>query len=700
MKKNLIITSVLIIMSLTINAQKMEKPANNPLIETWDTPYQTPPFEKIKEEHYMPAFKYAIAVAEDELYRIKAVKTLPNFENTIAALDRSGKLLGDISGIFFNLLEANTSPEMQKLAQEISPALTEFSNKIYLDPALFNRVEAVYKHPGDLTKEQKMLLEKTYKAFIRSGAKLSENDKEKYREYSMRLSTLSLQFGENVLNSTNSYSKLITDKAQLSGIPDAALSVAHEKAKAKGKEGWLFDLSMPSYLAVLTYADNRELRKEMFMHYNSRAFNNEYDNQKTIREILTLRDSTAKLLGYSNYAAYVLEERMAENTKNVYNLENELLEHAMPIAQKEMKDLQKYAQGLGFKGQLQRWDFAYYSEKYKTSLFNVNDEMLKPYFQLENVITGVFGLATDLFNLKFVPTDKIQVYHPDVKVYEVYREEQFIAVLYLDFHPRDSKRGGAWMTAFREQHFDKDGNDVRPLVSLVMNFTPSTADAPSLLTFDEVRTFMHEFGHSLHGMLSEVRYTSLAGTSVPRDFVELPSQLLENWSTESEFLNKFAFHYKTGEPIPAELIKKIKDFDNFQAAYACCRQLTYGLLDMMWHTTDPTQIKDIVAQERQAIKKTELLPTVDGTCISTAFSHIFAGGYAAGYYGYKWAEVLDADAFSLFQEKGIYNKEVAESYRKNILSKGGTEKAMDLYVRFRGREPKIDALLIRTGLKK
>lgn len=682
-----------------MNAQVMEKPKNNPLVETWDTPFNTPPFEQIKEEHYLPAFGYAFSLAKDELYRIKAVKMQATFSNTIEALDRSGKLLNDISGIFFNLLEANTSEGMQKIAEEVSPALTSFYNDLYLDPALFNRVKYVYEHHGELTPEQTMLLENTYKAFVRQGANLGQTEKEKFREYSMRLSTLSLAFGQNVLAAVNAYSKLITDESLLSGIPASALAIAHDKAAKKGQEGWLFDLSMPSCLAILTYADNRELRHEFYMHYNTRAYQGQHDNQDIVKEIVTLRDSLALLLGYENYAAYVLEDRMAENAKNVYDLEEKLLKHAYPVAKKEMKDLQKYAESLGFKEKIQRWDFAYYAEKYKTSLFNVNDEMLKPYFKLENVIDGVFGLATDLFGLHFVPNDKIQVYHPDVKVYEVYRGEQFMAVLYLDFHPRDSKRGGAWMTAFREQSVDAHGKDTRPLVSLVMNFTPSTADAPSLLTFNEVRTFMHEFGHSLHGMLSEVTYNSLSGTSVARDFVELPSQLLENWSTEKEFLSKFAFHYVTGEVIPDTLVQKIQDFENFQSGYACCRQLTFGLLDMMWHTCDPKKVDDVLVAERKAIKKTELLPVVDGACISTAFSHIFSGGYAAGYYGYKWAEVLDADAFSLFKEKGVYNKEVADSYVRNILSKGGSEKAMDLYVRFRGRAPKIDALLKRSGLE-
>ena len=692
--------AAVILTTCTMNAQRTPKPANNPLVEPWDTPFNTPPFEKIKPEHYLPAFAYALDEARDELYRIKAVKTIATFENTIEALDRSGRLLGDISGVFFNLLEANTSEEMQSIAEKVSPALTEYNNDLYLDPALFNRVKYVYEHHDELTPEQNTLLEDTYKAFVRQGANLSDADKEKFRDLTMRMSTLSLTFGQNVLHAVNAYSKLITDERALAGIPASACALAKSKAEAKGMQGWLFDLSMPSYLAILTYADDRELRKEFYMHYNTRAYKDEYDNQELIKNILTLRDSIAKLLGYKDYAAYVLADRMAENEQNVYDLENQLLKSAYPVAKKEMKELQQYAASLGFTETIQRWDFAYYSEKYKTSLFQVNDEMLKPYFKLENVITGVFGLASDLFDLRFVPNDQIQVYHPDVKVYEVYRGTQFMAVLYLDFHPRDSKRGGAWMTEFRGQYVDAQGVDHRPLVSLVMNFTPSTADQPSLLTFNEVRTFMHEFGHSLHGMLSEVHYNGLSGTNVARDFVELPSQLLENWSTEKEFLNKFAFHYQTGEVIPDTLLQKIKDFENFQAAYACCRQLTFGLLDMMWHTTDPSNINDILVAERKAIKKTELLPVVEGTCISTAFSHIFAGGYAAGYYGYKWAEVLDADAYSLFQEKGIYNKQVAHSYVENILSKGGSEKAMDLYVRFRGRAPKIDALLKRCGLKK
>lgn len=697
MKKINLLILIFVIMANCVNAQ--QKNESNPLIQTWNTPYQTPPFDKIKCEHYMPAFKYAIEQAKKEIEIIKNNKEVPSFENTIVAMDRSGMLLENISGVFFNLLEANTSPEMQQIAQEVSPMLTEYGNDIMLDEKLFERVKYVNEHAQNLTREQQMLLEESYRGFVNSGANLSETDKAKYRELTSQLSVLSLQYGENVLKATNSYIKNITDKSLLSGIPESQLAVAKAKAEARHLEGYVFDLSQPSVSAVLTYADNRELRKEIFMANSSKALNDSNDNQQIVKDILRLRNEVAHLLGYKNYAEYVLKERMAETCDKVMDLENELLRYSLPVAKKEMARVQEFARGLGFNETIQRWDFSYYSEKLKTHLFNVNDEMLKPYFQLEKVIDGVFGLATSLFELTFKPTTEVPVYHPDVKVYEVYRHNELMAVLYLDFHPRDSKRGGAWMTAFREQYRDEQGKDVRPLVSLVMNFTPSTPEQPSLLTFYEVTTFIHEFGHALHGMLSQVNYHALSGTSVPRDFVELPSQLLENWAEEQEFLNTFAFHYQTGEPIPDTLIQKIKDFSNFNAGYASCRQISFGLLDMMWHTTNPAEIDDIVALERKAMAPTELMPLVDGTCMSTSFSHIFAGGYAAGYYGYKWAEVLDADAFSLFKEKGVYNKQVADSYVENILSKGGSEKPMTLYVRFRGREPKVDALLERSGLK-
>ncbi|MBR4218709.1 MAG: M3 family metallopeptidase [Bacteroidales bacterium] len=675
------------------------KHQDNPLLQAWSTPYQTPPFDKIKIEHYLPAFKEAIKEARKEIEEIKSNPDEPTFENTIAALDRSGECLNRISNIFFNLLEADSTPEMQQIAQDVSPLLTEFSNDIKLDGLLFEKVYQVHEHAEGLTTEQQMLLDDTYRSFVNSGAALSQYDKAQYRKMSSRLSLLALTYGENVLNATNAFSKHVTDKALLAGIPESRLAVARAKAEAKGLEGWLFDLSQPSVTAVLSYADNRELRKEIFMAYNTKAYKDKFDNQEIVKETLSLRHKVAQLLGYANFAEYVLKERMAANVENVMRLENELLKYSMPVAQRELAQVTEYAHSLGFEGELCRWDFAYYSEKLKTHRFQFNDEMLKPYFKLEKVIEGVFGLATDLFGLSFQPTQQVPVYHPDVKVFEVYRSERLMALLYLDFHPRDSKRGGAWMTEFREQHVDADGRDVRPLVSLVMNFTPSTPGHPSLLTFGELTTFMHEFGHALHGMLSEVHYSSISGTSVPRDFVELPSQLLENWAVEKEFLSKFAYHYQTGELIPDELVQKMKAFRNFNAGYASCRQLSFGLLDMMWHTTDPSKIKDVQEMERSAMAPAELLPLVDGTCMSTAFTHIFAGGYAAGYYGYKWAEVLDADAFSLFKEKGVYNKEVADSYVENILSKGGSDKPMNLYVKFRGREPKVDALLEREGLK-
>lgn len=684
--------------TFSMQAQIPDTLKNNPLLINWDTPYETPPFDLIKDEHYLPAFKYALKVAKEEIRRIEQTKQFPTFRNTIEALDASGSLLNKISGIFFNMNYCNTTPELQKLAREISPMLTEYSNDIYLSAPLFSRVKRVYENPGELTTEQAMLLDKTYKAFINSGANLSPQDKETFREISVELSKLSLLFSENVLASTNDYVKNVLDEKELSGIPQQSLEIAKEKAKSKGLEGWAFDLSYPSYSAVMTYADNRELRKELYLRYNQRAYNDQFDNQETIKSILKYRTQLAQLLGFETYAAYALQDRMAENEQNVYQLEEELLKFSYPVMKKEMEELTQFAQSLGFTEPLQRWDLSYFSEKQKTQLFEVNDEMLKPYFKLENVIDGVFALASGLFDLTFKPNTDIQVYHPDVKVYEVFRKGKFMAVLYLDFYPRDSKKGGAWMTCFREQR--KNGEtDVRPLVSLVMNFTPSTADNPSLLTFDEVRTFLHEFGHATHGMLSEIHYESLSGTSVPRDFVELPSQLLENWAVEKEFLDKFAFHYITNEVIPDELIHKIKNSDNYLAGYASCRQLTFGLLDMMWHTTNPNTIEDIVSMERKAIARTEFLPIVEGTCTSTAFSHIFSGGYAAGYYGYKWAEVLDADAFSLFKENGIFNKETADAYVEHILSKGGSDKPMTLFVKFRGREPQINALLERSGLK-
>ncbi len=693
MKVKLFTFTILCMTALQLNAQ-----GDNPLLKEWNTPYQTPPFGEIKPEHYLPAFEYAIQEAKGEVQRIAQAKTEPTFENTIVALDRSGARLNRISSVFFNMLSCNTSDQLQQIAQKVSPMLTEFGNDINLDPALFSRVKQVHDNPGKLTTEQQQLLDNTYRGFIRSGANLSDKDKETFREISTRMSTLSLDFSQNSLNATNSWFKNITDINELKGIPEIERTLAREKAKSKNLDGWVFDLSAPSYSAIMKYADNRDLRKEFFLKSSSKAYKDQYDNSQVIKDILTCRDQTAKLLGYKNYAEYVLENRMAENVTNVYNLLDELKTYSFPAAQNEIAALNEFASKNGLQGPVERWDMTYYSEKQKNTLYDLNDEMLKPYFKLENVIDGVFGLTSKLYDLTFVPNKDIQVYHPDVQVHEVYRHGKLMAILYLDFHPRSSKRDGAWMTSFREQYIDQNGNDVRPLVSLVMNFTPSTPEQPSLLTFSELTTFMHEFGHALHGMLSEVNYESLSGTSVKRDFVELPSQIYENWAVYQDFLKTFAFHYQTGEVIPESLVKKIRDAENYLAGYYSCRQLSFGYLDMMWHTIDPKTIDDVLKMERRELDKLELLPNVPGACMSTTFGHIFSGGYAAGYYGYKWAEVLDADAFSLFQEKGIFNKEVADSFVKNILSKGGSDKPMNLYVKFRGREPRIEALLKRSGL--
>jgi peptidyl-dipeptidase Dcp len=648
----------------------------------------------------MPAFEYALKQAKQDIYMIANQKSVPTFENTVVAMDRSGALLSRISNVFFNMLSANTSPELQKIAQEVSPLLTQHSNEIYHNKPLFNRVKEVYKMKEKLEKpEDKMLLEKTYKAFINSGAELSLEDQEVYNNISMQLSKLSLQFSENVLSATNAFEVVFSTPEELKGLPDNELAIAQEKAKAKGQEGYLFDLSAPSYGAIMKYADDRKLREKFYKVYNSKAFEGEFDNNGIIAEIVSLRFKLARLMGFENYAEYALQDRMAENSKNVFNLLDQLLEVSYAAAKGEIADITKYAQSIGFKGNLERWDFTYYSEKYKNYKFNISDDMVKPYFKLENVIDGVFKLTNKLYGITYKQNKKIQVYHQDVTVYEVYRNKNLLGILYLDFHPRASKRGGAWMTSFREQSVDAKGNNIRPLVSLVMNFTPSTPGNPSLLTYDEVTTFLHEFGHGLHGLLSNVTYESISGTSVPRDFVELPSQIMENFASNQEFLKLFAYHYKTKKLIPEETIQKLKDMDNYLSGYSFCRQLTFGYLDMMWHTITPERLSEITELEREAVAKTELLPRVDGTCISTAFSHIFAGGYAAGYYGYKWAEVLDADAFSYFVENGVYDKKIADSFVDNILSKGGTLKAMEMYTNFRGREPQVDALLKRSGLK-
>lgn len=693
--------SILGIMLVLLAVSCQEKADKNPLLSKFDTPYQTPPFDKIKHEHYMPALDSAISVARREIDAIDTEE--PTFENTIEALDRSGKLLADVSNILFNLNEAETDSVLQQIVIEASPKLTDFSNDINLNPELFKRVKAVWEKRDSLTLtvEQQMLLDKTYKGFVRNGANLSEADKEKYRAISRELSELTVKFNQNVLAETNSYKLHITNEADLAGLPQSLIDAAAYTAKQKGLEGWVITLDYPMYGPFMKYADNRELRKQLYMAYGNRCFKgNEYDNQKIAQRIANLRLELANLLGYPNFATFVLENRMAETPERVNQFLDQLVAASLPAAREEVKEVEEFARQQGFKGKLERWDWSYYSEKLKNAKYSYNEEELKPYFQLEKVIDGVFLLANKLYGLTFLPNGKIPVYHPDVKAYEVYDGSgRFMSVLYLDFFPREGKSGGAWMTSFRSQ-YRENGKDIRPIVSIVTNFTKPTDKQPSLLTFYEFSTFLHEFGHALHGMLTDCNYSSLSGTSVYRDFVELPSQIMENFAVEKEYLDLFAVHYQTGEKIPQELVQKIIDSRNFQAGYFSLRQLGFGILDMAWHTITKPVTEDVDSFEKKVLNPLDVLPPVKGTNMSVTFGHIFEGGYAAGYYGYKWAEVLDADAFELFKEKGIFNREVAQSFRENILSRGGSEHPMTLYKRFRGQEPTIDALLKRSGLKK
>ncbi len=675
---------------------------NNPLLGDFKTPHQTAPFDQIKNEHFLPAFQESIKEGENEIAQIKNNTAAPDFDNTIVALDRAGRLLNRTAGVFFNLMSSETNDELQQIAQEISPMLTKFQNDITLDPVLFEKVKAVHSKKDNLqlTPEQQTLLENTYISFVRQGANLSDQDKEKFRKISTELSKLSLNFGDNVLKETNNYELHISDKSQLNGLPESALEAAAGLAKAKNKEGWIFNLNMPSYLPFMKYADNRELRKEMYLAYGSKAFKgNEFDNQENVKRIVALRLEMAQLLGYDTYADYVLERSMATNQAGVYKLLDDLYEASFNKAEQEKSEVQEFAFMEGLSGKLMPWDWSYYSEKLKVKKFDLNDEMLKPYFELNKVIDGVFGLATKLYGITFKPNKDIPVYNEEVIPYEVFDADgTFLSVLYADFHPRAGKRGGAWMNDFKAQ-WKENGVDSRPHITIVMNFTRPTDTKPALLTFDEVETFMHEFGHALHGMLANSTYSSLSGTNVYRDFVELPSQIMENWAVEKEFLDQFAVHYETGEKIPAELVQKIVDSQNYLAGYLSIRQLSFGYLDMAWHSLEKPYTGSVKDFEENAWKKTQIFPRIDEVCMSTQFSHLFAGGYAAGYYSYKWAEVLDADAFSVFKQKGLFNKEVAGSFRKNVLEKGGSEHPMILYKRFRGHEPTVDALLERSGLK-
>lgn len=675
----------------------------NPFFEKYNTPHNTVPLDKIKTEHYEPAILEGIKRHQAEIDLITANKAKPTFENTIVAYEKSGKLLDNVLTVFYNLMSAETNDEMQSIAQKMVAPLSEHQNNISLNEKLFERVKAVHNNQKkfNLTPEQTVLLDKTYKGFIRSGANLNKKDKEKYRELSQKLSMTGLKYGENNLKEMNNYQLVITEKAQLSGLPESAIEAAAHTAQEKGEEGWVFTLHAPSYIPFMKYADNRDLREKLYMAYNTvSTHDNEYNNMQNVKDIVNTELAIVNLLGYKTYADFTLENRMAKNSDAVYKLLNNLLEAYTPTALEEVSEVHKLAaevEGESFK--VMPWDWAYYSNKLKNKKFNFNEELLRPYFELSNVKEGVFGLATTLYGITFKENKDIPVYHPEVKAYEVYdKDGSFLSVLYTDFHPRAGKRSGAWMTSFKGQWKEDDNTNSRPHITVVMNFTKPTADKPALLTFDEVNTFLHEFGHALHGMFANTKYESLSGTSVYRDFVELPSQLMENFLTEKEYLNTFAKHYQTGELLPQEMIQRIIDASNFNVGYMCMRQVSFGLLDMAWYTIDKPFDGDVAAFEREAWAKAQVLPVIDGTCMSTQFGHIFAGGYAAGYYSYKWAEVLDADAFSLFKEKGIFNQNVAQSFRDNILSQGGTKHPMELYKEFRGQEPTIDALLIRNGI--
>ena len=675
----------------------------NILTQNFETAHNSAPFSKIKYSDFLPAVQECIQKTRKEIDAIINNKEIPSFENTIEALDYSGEQLDRVTSIFFNLNSAETNDEIQKLAQEISPLLTEFSNDITLNKKLFKRVKALYEIKDDLNlnPEEDMLLEKKYKSFSRNGANLPEDKKNELREIDKQLSKLKLKFGENVLAETNKFEMLISDEKDLSGLPEGAKEAAKQLAESKNKNGWLFTLDYPSYIPFMKYADNRELREKLAKAFGSKGFkNNNLDNQKIVLDIANLRYKRAVLIGYTTHAHFVLEERMAETPEKVEAFLNELIEKAKPAAEKEFKNLQNFANELDGITKLEKWDSAYYAEKLKQKLFNLDDEKLKPYFKLENIIDGVFTVANKLFDLNFEQINTIDTYHEDVLTYKVTDGQgELVSIFYADFFPRPGKRNGAWMTSYKPQ-FLKSGRMERPHVSIVCNFTKPTKSKPSLLTFNEVTTLFHEFGHALHGMLANTTYPSLSGTNVYWDFVELPSQVLENWCYEKEALELFAKHYETGEVIPMDLVEKIKDSATFHEGMQTLRQLSFGLLDMSWHGQDPSKIKDVKNQELKAFRDTQLYPDVSENCMSTSFSHIFQGGYSSGYYSYKWAEVLDADAFELFKEKGIFNKTVANKFKENVLSKGGTENPMTLYKRFRGHEPKPEALLKRAGLIK
>ena len=675
----------------------------NPLLTESPLPFGAPQFDKIENEHYLPAFEAGIAEAKAEIDAIVANEEEPTFENTIEAMEYAGATLNNAASVFYALMEAHTNDQMQQIAEQISPMLTEYSMYVSLNADLFERVKTVYEKRNELglDVDQMKLLEDNYKSFVRGGANLSDEDKALYSKWSEELSLATLQFSRNVLAATNAYTLNITDEADLAGLPEYVRTMAAETAAEKGLEGWAFTLDAPSYSPFLQYSEKRDLRKQIWTAYNTRALGGEFDNTEIVKKIVDLRIKIANILGYETYADYALEERMAKDKKTATDFIMNLLKPSLEFARKDIADVFAYAKKNGFEGKrLESWDFSYWSERYKEAEYSLSAEELKPYFQLESCIDAVFGLASRLYGITFEERNDLPVYHEDVKVYEVKDADgSHLALFYADFFPRASKRGGAWMTSFRDQSI-KEGVEKRPHITIVTNFTKPTADAPALITHDELTTFLHEFGHALHGIFAEGRYPSLTGTSVSRDFVELPSQIMENWAFEPEYLNSFAKHYQTGEPIPAELIEKIVAAKNYLAGYAQVRQLHYGWLDMSWHTLTELPAESTIEFETKALAPYAVMPAVEGAAFSGSFSHIFSGGYSAGYYSYKWAEVLEADAFSLFKEKGIFNTEVAASFRKNILSKGGTEDEAVIYRNFRGHDPQPEALMEKLGLVK
>ena len=696
-----------------------KKARTNPFFEPYNTPHDTAPFDRIRMEDFEEAMLEGIRRDDEQIERIINNPAKPTFDNTIISVDdekdKEGyyDLLGRVSTIFFNLLSAETNDEMDALAQKMSPILTKHANDIRLNERLFERVKYVHQHHRKLTAEEKMLLDNCYDGFVRSGALLDAAGKERLRQLTEEASMLGLQFSQNLLKENKAFTLHITDEAQLDGLPDTAREAAALAAKEQQKEGWVFTLDFPSYSPFMTYSTQRELRRQLYMAKNTECIHDNTENNLEIcKRLINLRRELAQLLGHKTYADYVLKHRMAGNVRNVYKLLNNLIDAYKPTAIKEVEAIEKMARKLeGNNFKLEPWDFSFYSHKLQLQKYNLDAEMLRPYFELSKVIDGVFGLANRLYGITFKENKDIPVYHPDVKAYEVFDEDgSFLAVFYADFHPRKGKQGGAWMTEYQGQWKERidqkkpfgDDNmrNVRPHVSVVMNLTKPTEEKPALLTLGEVETFLHEFGHSLHGMFANTRFESLSGTNVWWDFVELPSQFMENFSIEKEFLRTFAFHYQTGEPLPDELIDRIVKSRNFNVAYACMRQVSFGLLDMAYYTQKDEFTADIIQFEKKAWEKAMVLPQLPDTCMTVQFSHIMAGGYAAGYYSYKWAEVLDADAFSVFKKHGIFDKKTASSFRENILSKGGTENPMTLYKRFKGGEPTIDALLKRNGIKK